>query len=330
MALAAQLIDKTTTSALVWNKVQYHWPDHIVPEQRNHLQLSLSQNIEVLKSKEMMQRLRRYEIGYDSLPCLYNAFVSVPLLHHIRELSGGKFFHCVSPDLYSSVALAAFVPQYLRCSFALTINGASRHSIGTAGILKRNDQSPAQKFENELKTRFHPLVPQAPVQSFGITDALLQAQTFLPGKSEFYQVDFNAAARSAAEQMRTWSPTAYKHGLEFLREFGRRNNIEAYVEQLIASTTNQPVAPADIRRNDGFNPENQLLTMDSSLLGIENVYDAGLICSYLMRRLSHQQLSELWPARRQIGHLHETGHVFFPAALAAADPFSHRREPVEI
>jgi len=119
MAMAAQIIGQTSTSVLVWNKVQYHWPDHILPEQRNHLQLNLSQNIEVLKSKEMMQRLRRYEIGYDSLPCLYNAFVSVPLLHHIRELSGGKFFHGINPDMYSGVALAAFVPQYLRCSFAL-------------------------------------------------------------------------------------------------------------------------------------------------------------------------------------------------------------------
>lgn len=293
--LAADLLERTGTQALAWRKVQYCWPDHIVPELRNFLSVPFGTRAQVLDPLERLAALRRLEIGYDELPCVYNAFVRVELMRRVAARSGGCFFQCVSPDVYSGVALAPEVGRYVLSLAPLSVNGASRHSNGTASARADRDQAAHQKFRSELRRGHHPLVPLAGYASFCVADALLQARAHLPDGGEHYRVDMTLVAKSAAQQISALPPAGYAVGLENLRELGRRNGLEELVEKLIAALPNRPAE--SVALSHGLDPERSTLTLDASLVGIADVEKAALFSSYLLHRLDRAEFTKRFAER---------------------------------
>lgn len=144
IVFAMELISETGTQALVWNKLNYQWPDHLNLEVANSIQGKFSNKLYNFNSHVALDMIRKCAIGYNKLPCIYNSIVSKDLIDAIKNKSKSKkFFSGVIPDVYSGIAVATALDSYIYADFPLSINGASAKSSGVIQGLK--ELSPEQK-----------------------------------------------------------------------------------------------------------------------------------------------------------------------------------------
>jgi len=181
VADVAMLIAKHDARALSWNKSQYCWPNHPLPDHPGLLSIPLTSRLFVCDAHQFAVDCARLWTSYHQGPSLYNAFVSVPVIHAIRQKTDGVFFHSVIPDAYSSIAIASGLKSYLYSSRPFSVNGASGASNGanTANYFKdeADEQNATRTFIEEADLPMH---PDLPVLIIGSTvavvfEAILQA-----------------------------------------------------------------------------------------------------------------------------------------------------------
>ena len=116
---------------IMWQKANYHWPNHIKKERQNTLSTKSSSFALNLSPKRLRFLSRNFFIGYARLPSIYNSFVNMNLIRKARKNSkNGLFFGGVIPDVYSSVSITYYCSSILYLGYPLTINGASPRSSG--------------------------------------------------------------------------------------------------------------------------------------------------------------------------------------------------------
>ena len=126
---------------------------------------------------------------YYELPCPYHAAVAKDTLDAIRKRTG-RVFHSVAPDVFTAMAIPAFVDQALKLDFAVTLNGRSSAS-NARGFAARSGFPNIEKFLGEYEGyRFHSsLLRDASGAVNMIPDAVLVAKDLFP---ELYgDTDFN-------------------------------------------------------------------------------------------------------------------------------------------
>jgi glycosyltransferase involved in cell wall biosynthesis len=130
-SLGMEYILNYDVDAFTWKKINYNWPDHLLPEFRNILSGESQPEIQRIDAKKALKLLSKFKIGYNSLPCIYNSIVSMSDIRSIIKKSKQKrFFSGSIPDVYSGIALASVIKKYYFASFPLTVNGASVKSCG--------------------------------------------------------------------------------------------------------------------------------------------------------------------------------------------------------
>ena len=116
---------------IMWQKANYHWPNHIKKERQNTLSIKSASFSLNLSAKRLRLLSRNFFIGYARLPSIYNSFVHIDLIKKARKNSkNGLFFGGVIPDVYSSVSITYYCSSILYLGYPLTINGASSRSSG--------------------------------------------------------------------------------------------------------------------------------------------------------------------------------------------------------
>lgn len=184
---AMRLLDETKMSALIWDKVEYCWPDYVDENMRNWFSLRSGRScLQVVNSRKRLEKVIRFREGYTRLPCLYNGIIKKSLLDRVSTLStNGLFFNAISPDVFSGLALSMVVDRYLLTDYPFSVNGASRHSNGTAFVRSKNlniaGSDPTQKFMSENSREYDDRIKMAPSTTICVMGELLLAKKFLPG-----------------------------------------------------------------------------------------------------------------------------------------------------
>ena len=123
--------------ALIWEKVNYNWPD--IQRNPNQLSLSLNSKIFILNVKPLLSLISLGLTSYGRIPSIYSGFISIKTIEQIKSRSG-NFFHSVTPDIYSGLAVMSEIDKYIYSMAPFSISGGSNKSNGIAMSLNFNNK----------------------------------------------------------------------------------------------------------------------------------------------------------------------------------------------
>jgi len=181
--IALNHLDRSGLPAIIWEKAEYCWPDHVDSELRNICVMRLSKfGQQTLNSSTQLASVCSFKTCYSRLPCIYNGIVSTRVLREIRDKSiDQKLFCGICPDVLSSIAVAASIPQFAFLRYPISVNGASRHSNGTSCMRSNptDKESAHAKFLSELNVSYPPEIQMAPsVSTCCMGELLIARQSF--------------------------------------------------------------------------------------------------------------------------------------------------------
>lgn len=155
----ADLARATGLDAIRSDVCGYTWPG-VLADGLPHLTVPLRSGYQVRSSEAWLTKALTGRAVYPDLPMLYNGgYVRTSVLDELRSRSG-RVLKSSSPDVYSAVAIAAVLDNYVYSFEPLAINGRSRHSTGTSNFAAdTSDGSPIQRFLAEGNIPFHPDLP---------------------------------------------------------------------------------------------------------------------------------------------------------------------------
>ncbi len=270
---ARKLIALHGVKALVWRKVEYHWPDHIIPRFRNWLHVPLGNKVVVSNSYKMIQDVVAFRQGYARLPCIYNSFISTDVISDFRRKNAGVFFAGSSPDVYSGFAVASELDQFAFCERPLSVNGAGSKSNGTIQIRGTKDDPVAVSFWRDTKYGFEPGMARLPIMEFVTIDAFLKVKK-ISDKLSAVRVDDEMLLRSAVgSTLGGVIPEDRRpERLAALRAYAESRGRLALFERLSAQAANSTQTyelPAP-----GYHPE-PAMVFDATLFGAFDVCSAA-------------------------------------------------------
>ena len=266
LAGAMDILERFKMNALVWKKVEYCWPDYIDPMRRNWMSLpNLGYGLRVYDGRRKLRQVMRSRDGYNTLPCLYNGIVRKSLIDGLKSNStNGVFFNAMAPDVFSGIALSQVVGSYLYTHYPFSVNGASRHSIGTSYWLQKSGDlsgNPKATYISENLCIYDERLLMVSAIVTAVTGEYLQAKKFLPSLllpepdwDQYLRVLIKSAKSSLFpdEILASATHTAKRCGL------GRR--------------VPDQIAPAKVSPRVGFAGESFNFTVPLNM--VNNVYDA--------------------------------------------------------
>ncbi len=147
----AQVIKDTGCLALMSDVCRYDWPNTVV--KGDHLIIPFSRGIEWRNSRAWLARVMRGAASYMDLPYLYTGgVVELSVIKRARA-SRGSFYLSLNPDIYSAIALASVLDDYVMLKEPVAIAGLSSHSTGASGF-GLTQSVPVQKFFSEENIPF--------------------------------------------------------------------------------------------------------------------------------------------------------------------------------
>ncbi len=285
--------------ALSWQKADYSWPDAMSENQRNYLLIPLSRRLMQYDARQALQNVADFDAAgwkfprfYNNLPCLYNSVVSMTAIRRAQDASG-KFFHSCIPDVYSAVALSCVLDTYYYSFKPYSVNGASRHSGGSSYFSAGDQGAAAAKFLGEKNLPFHEDLAMAPSIPILTAEAFLQARDHLaPEIAPPPSVDVKKVIRRALlEATHASSKVTYDRVVEALQEIGRHYGIEVDVALQIAQSPYRSTSKTKLAT--GYKIQQQCLCMLCDNFGVQNIYDASLICKYTLDLRENKPMSWL-------------------------------------
>jgi hypothetical protein len=280
----AGILRDTGSPALSWMKAEYAWPNHPDEAARNQLSIPLGSRLFHYSSDRIIRDLCRLWIPYTRAPVIYNSFVS---MHALRSCVNGtgRFFHSVTPDVYSGMALLSQVSGYHYSLRPFSVNGASGHSNGTcaARIYEGGEASgPTGQFLRENDIALHPDFPMKTGGSvIGVViEAFLQASDHCFGGG--LRIDLPQVVSKIVREVAGAAPVVYQGVVAQLRDVcGGRRDLERALDKALRRYPNSVAGPAAPPR--GLSADNRL-HVDAATFGVANVDDAA--------RLVHEVIGE--------------------------------------
>lgn len=286
---ADRVIRKHKCAVLNWEKAQYAWPDIVASAYRNYASLRLSSSVELVRTAPFLVSAHAMETSYSAGPSIYSSFIQLPILREIREYAHGRFFRSCSPDVFSSYAVASSIDSFMKCNFALSVNGASGNSNGIAYI---------HQFQSDASARFrasrpiHPSVVHAPSVYIAEADGLLTARDALPGRFDRHRFNFHKLiARLEQEAL---DATPERGGLlrAAIREICSKNGLAVPHTPEQDKNSRTGAQPGLMY---GYDALSSHLTVDLGRIGVENVADACRAIAMLnpLETLPHDSKEEI-------------------------------------
>jgi glycosyltransferase involved in cell wall biosynthesis len=177
-------LSRSNYDALIWEKIEYCWPDYIENSMRNWFSLkTASYSMRTTNARSKLAQVIKFRDSYTKLPCLYNGIVRKALIDKVRDQSTSKmFFNAIAPDVYSGIVLSMAMKSYLYTNYPFSINGASRHSNGTSTMRQGADtpNSSVSKFSSENRRIYDDRIRIGPSAQIYVMGEYLLASTALP------------------------------------------------------------------------------------------------------------------------------------------------------
>ncbi|MHB8647801.1 MAG: glycosyltransferase family 2 protein [Thermomicrobiales bacterium] len=280
-----RLITEHGCRVIIWPRQTYHWPQFVQTDYANTLLMNLFQDTSLreVKAAEMLRDAIGFRRSHYDLPSPYYGIVQHDLIRAVMAKSGA-FFHSISPDIYSSVAMACVLDTYHFSSRAYALAGVSRHSNGATFMsgITTGQENPARLYLSENTTPFHPEVTMGPSIALLLAEACLQVRDHV-GYPEKVAVDMRKVIRAAIEDENLLlNPTLYQSVVRAVEQTAALHGLEEYARDVIARyhyRSTPVLARAALRALLSRN-----LTVQCERYGVTNIYDASLLFDRLLRQ----------------------------------------------
>lgn len=235
LSKVSDIIKETGVLAVRSRVCSYLWPDENRHEQ-GRLGVPTSSGFEIRDSETWLSKVIKGYANYPDLPMLYNGgFVCSSLIKRIKSRNG-RFYQSSIPDVYSAIAFVSIIENYIYSNEPFVINGASKHSTGTASFAGNKDlkDSPAKKFLSENNIPLHPDIPYCLDGSIPLSLQALVYESYLHTKDLRNQAQGNIhqqqleviLAKSGKHEasIEKWGKSFAKiHGLDFFKIKSKAN-----------------------------------------------------------------------------------------------------------
>ncbi len=267
----AEIISKTGTKGIIWNKPNYTWPS--VKRFPNKLTMIIKYGLIEMNGGLLLKQVATGRTSYGRLPVIYSGFVSMASINEIKAVTN-SFFQCATPDVYSGIVLANKLDTYLYSMRPFSINGGSQHSNGINHFEGNNKK--IERFFLENTKEFSPDFPIIPgTISSCVADAFLQAKNLglvgsrVLNKFAYYENIFNELMAQPASQKLDGIKTLTT--LNLPRRLKNRFKVEMESTGNVNASTlssNEAIGSAVLTQNDG------VIRIDCDSFAVKNAYDA--------------------------------------------------------
>jgi hypothetical protein len=228
-----------------------------------------------INSKMLLKAVVSGRTSYGKLPMFYSGFISMSVVEKILKKST-KFFHSISPDVYSGLVLADELTSHLYSYRPFSISGGSIHSTGISSVT--NDVK-AKIFLTEGKIPVNDRMPiiRGSLQSH-IAESILQA------KAQNLLVDihfnYNRIHQNIYNEVVNLPDNLKIEGLEILSNLNLNRKNHKLIHQALISTRKEMGTVKTDKSGffNQFNYSNASLSFRSSKYGIINSYEA---CNFI-------------------------------------------------
>lgn len=214
----AEIINSTDVQAIRSSVCSFTWPS-LTGKEFGRLGVPLRSGYEVREAKIWLSKVLSGRANYPDLPMLYNGgFICSSLIKKIKSRNNGTFYRSCIPDIYSAIAFSSIIENYIYSNEPFAINGASKHSGGTAAFSGNKDleDSPAKKFLSEDNISPHPDIPLCADGSYPLSLQAMVYESYLQTKNLRDQAQENIHQ----QQLELILATSGKH-LSSVRDWGK-------------------------------------------------------------------------------------------------------------
>jgi len=207
------IINRENVLAISTCTALYYWPGGSPFE--NLLMIPRGKvKFERRKSARFIKKVLEGDLDYSELPMLYTGGIVHSSLIAKAKNQQNKFYNSFTPDVYSGIAIASVVNEYLRIEKIFAISGLSKFSNGQSQLGKNKDSSIAQVFFSENDIPFFKTLGDGKIKSihFLTLEAYLQ--------SSFLRLNDKIAMTRQFELVISQAPNNIKNEIKnYLREF---------------------------------------------------------------------------------------------------------------
>ena len=286
------LLLKTRAQVLRWDVASYFWPK-LESVLANRLNIpSIKSKISTHESATTIEKVLSFEVPYQSLPVMYMySAIAYDIIDKIKSLSG-RFYHSMTPDVYSGFAIAGSVNSFVYSTRPYVIGGASHHSNGASGAGASSSKALLMYLSEDNLAFHHTLVQCTSIDEY-VFESFLQAQDHLPFfdkisfdmKKLIIQMMITAAARPEA---------IYNEIKDAVLQLGEIHNISDVAQKAIDLNPHNGQEQAKksiLSRLKKLNTQkigsylknkyDRSISIDCSTLNINNIYDASVLCGHI-------------------------------------------------
>ena len=318
LEICLNLLKEYDVQTVAWSRsTVYWWQSAIVPWHKNKLYVRLHDQVAVnFQARQKLKQFYNFEVSYDELPMLYNAFIHRSLIEKIKSVHG-KYFMSSIPDVYSGVINAYYLENYLYSFRPLSVAGNSGHSTGTSSCYPSLDGKPFKDFLTDAKKDTKKLLHESLVPSINpfmcIADVQVSTKELFFPDDEEINFDILTVVRIGASSI-NMDIGEYDTRLQEIEELAKKHKIPTSEFNIPERQTNQP-QPYQGPISDG-NGSIGTWAINGEQAGISNVAQAAMLVWGMLPDLSFFKVNYLSKEQRsdlyQNLNLREINLIVFP------------------
>jgi len=222
IARVIDIIAATGVDAIRSDTCLYRWPG-LQGSEFGSLAIPLKSGLEVRNSGHWLSAVMAGRALYPNLPMLYSGgFARVSKLLEIKAKSGKFYYSCI-PDVYSAMAIASVIKEYIYSYEPFAIDGVSVHSIGTS-LVQGGPSGPAKQFLMEDNIPLHQDIPTAPDGSVPRVHQAWIYETYL--QSHFLRNGVNECSHEQQLKVALASPACDSAAEEWGKIFAANHRLD--------------------------------------------------------------------------------------------------------
>lgn len=276
---ASNILTQNPYQALIWHKSNYNWPDFV--RNPNELSIFLTNKIYILGVKPILYFISLGLTSYGRIPSIYSGFVSISIINKIKSKTG-VFFHSVTPDIYSGLAVMSEIDKYIYSLTPLSVSGGSSKSNGQAISSNFNNKLMKLYFQ-EMDIPQHDkmkVIPGAITSNF--LEALLQVNDkCFDGKLKIRKNKFYS---TILKEISVREPAMYENAISILANLNLNNSERKQIDRQIKKNPNVYVNKVNIKRYKASE-----LIINGNDFEIYNIYDA---CKFISKIITESYYGE--------------------------------------
>lgn len=244
----------------------YCWPDFSNESKRNTVAFIHATGLggEIMQSRIFLENICKGRSRYVDGPMVYHNFIPTALLRRLAV--DGVFFRRSSPDLYSSIAIAAKTPNFFSSKELLTLSGQGAKANGAAVQLGKGGG-----FLAEAKAFYTPRYEGVSIQ-MALLDSLVEVAEHFNQPDLLLKINYAAHFSGVIREARLIAPGLRMQEIKFALKAAYRHGVLFNIGvDLVGSIVHKIFyQPSSLSTQVAYQ-SNQILKMP---LGTQNIFDA--------------------------------------------------------